>query len=661
MEIDQLKQKLPLPDLMERMGYGEHAVAACCSPLRDDRNPSWGIFQRDGIWLWKDHGTGQAGDEITFIQEALNLSKGAAIKHYRRMCGIETVEATIDMTDPPIDWQAAVAAFTPQAATHLQKWRDYSPTFVQWLKDNRLVGIINSRLAFPIQHDPTTPLNGKTSGAHLLNKNRDGWSVLGGKTMPLLIGENTSNAFVFESQWDAFAWMDRIEWYKEMLAVSCVVVTRGASNGRLIHGLLPSTARIYLVPQNDPLDQKGESPATKWVTTIAKLHPRCLIVATPPEYKDLNEWTVGGATKHDLTAAGDEAEIYIDPDAPILPNAFPWPALLTFKPSEDKDSILGNRWLCRGSSCVWVGGSGLGKSVLSLQAAMHWAAGQPFFGIKPKIPLTSLIIEAENDFGDVAETVQGVQTGLLSAHPTLDFDQVTERVKIARLVNVTGYDFIVQVKELIADHQPDQLWIDPLLCYLGGDINSQEEVGTFVNHLGELALSTGTIIHLIHHTGKPKTAKDTKGMTSADLSYAGIGSSILTNWARAIMVLQTVRGEEGIFQLTAAKRGKRANLQHPKHEFPATSIFLQHSPEGLCWIASDYEPEEGSTGRKKTDIPFARIKSIIEGGFRTKNKTATMLAEEFNVDPKTASRRIDNLIKNGSVGTNQEGDLIWRC
>ena len=662
MEIDQLKEKLPLPDLMERMGYGEHAVASCCSPFREDKNPSWGIFRNpSGIWLWKDHGTDQSGDEITFIQEALTLSKGAAIKHYRRMCGIETIDANIVLADPAIDWQAAVDAFTPKAASQLQQWRDYSPTFVQWLQDNRLVGIINSRLAFPIQHDPSTPLNGKTDGAHLLNRDRKGWSVLGGKTMPLLIGDHHENAFVFESQWDAFAWMDRIEWYKEMSSVSCVIVTRGASNGRLIHGLLPSTARVYLVPPNDPLNDKGESPATRWVEAIAKLHPRCLIVTTPPEYKDLNEWTAGGATKLDLVTAGDEAEVYIDPDAPILPNAFNWPELLTFKPSEDEASILGNRWLCRGSSCVWVGGSGLGKSVLSLQAAMHWAAGQPFFGIAPKTPLTSLIIEAENDFGDVAETVQGVKTGLLSAQPTLDFDQVTERVKICRLVNVTGHDFIVQVKELIADHQPDQLWIDPLLCYLGGDINSQEVVGEFVNHLGELALATGTIIHLIHHTGKPKTAKDTRGMTSADLSYAGIGSSVLTNWARAIMVLQTVRGEEGIFQLTAAKRGKRANLHHPKHELPALSIYLQHSPEGLCWIASDYEPEEAQTGRNKAEIPFVRIKEVIQQAPKTKNGVAKLLADEFNVATKTVSRRIDNLIANNTIGTNQEGDLIWRC
>ena len=150
-------------------------------------------------------------------------------------------------------------------------------------------------------------------------------------------------------------------------------------------------------------------------------------------------------------------------------------------------------------------------------------------------------------------------------------------------------------------------------------------------------------------------------MTSADLSYAGIGSSVLTNWARAIMVLQTVRGEEGIFQLTAAKRGKRANLKHPKHELSALSIYLQHSPEGLCWIPSDYEPEESSVGRNKAEIPFTRIREVIQQGNRTKNGVAELLAQEFKVAAKTASRRIDNLIENNTVGTNQEGDLIWKC
>ena len=84
----------------------------------------------------------------------------------------------------------------------------------------------------------------------------------------------------------------------------------------------------------------------------------------------------------------------------------------------------------------------------------------------------------------------------------------------------------------------------------------------FTGQIDEIAQDTGTLFHLIHHTGKPKTSNDTKGFTTSDLMYAGLGSSVLTNWARAIMVLQGERGEEGTFRLTAAKRGKRAGMEH---------------------------------------------------------------------------------------------------
>ena len=259
--------------------------------------------------------------------------------------------------------------------------------------------------------------------------------------------------------------------------------------------------------------------------------------------------------------------------------------------AEDLECMLGARWLSKGGSCVWVGSSGLGKSVLTLQAAMTWAAGMDFMGIATKGYYKSLIIQAENNLGDVAETVQGVKKGLCAESPTLDFDDLTKRVTIHHLVNSSGLQFIATLKSLIAEYKPDMVWIDPLLCYLGGDANSAEDVSYFTGQIDEIAQDTGTLFHIIHHTGKPKTSADTRGFTTADLMYAGLGSSVLTNWARAIMVLQAERGEEGTFRLTAAKRGKRSGMSH-EYSMRDDYVYLKHSDQGLCWLPSDYEPED---------------------------------------------------------------------
>jgi AAA domain len=67
------------------------------------------------------------------------------------------------------------------------------------------------------------------------------------------------------------------------------------------------------------------------------------------------------------------------------------------------DTLLGNRWLCRGGGVFIVAPSGHGKSVLTAQAAIEWGCGRVSFGIKPAKALRSLVIQAEDDEGDIIE------------------------------------------------------------------------------------------------------------------------------------------------------------------------------------------------------------------------------------------------------------------
>ena len=71
-------------------------------------------------------------------------------------------------------------------------------------------------------------------------------------------------------------------------------------------------------------------------------------------------------------------------------------------------TLLGHRWLCRGGGAFVFGPSGLGKSVFTVQAAVQWGCGQAAFGIRPVGPLHSLIIQAEDDEGDVIEMAKVV-------------------------------------------------------------------------------------------------------------------------------------------------------------------------------------------------------------------------------------------------------------
>ncbi|NDD54510.1 hypothetical protein EBZ39_11655, partial [bacterium] len=136
-----------------------------------------------------------------------------------------------------------------------------------------------------------------------------------------------------------------------------------------------------------------------------------------------------------------------------IPEPYKWEDLVNFKEDSDPTQLLGKRWICRGGSALWVGSSGLGKSVLCLQAAITWACGRDLFGISPHgKPLKSLIVQAENDEGDVAEALQGILKALnLTAD---ELQQVKENIVIVRDCTSTGERFVDRMRRLVEKHKP---------------------------------------------------------------------------------------------------------------------------------------------------------------------------------------------------------------
>jgi RecA-family ATPase len=297
-----------------------------------------------------------------------------------------------------------------------------------------------------------------------------------------------------------------------------------------------------------------------------------------------------------------------------IPEPLSWERLINFKEDNDETVLLGRRWICRGGSALWVGSSGLGKSVLCLQAAICWALGRSFFGIRPHGDgLKSLIIQAENDEGDVAEAVQGVIKAMNLTPEEIAI--VMRNVVIVRDCSSTGEKFVDRVRRLVDKHKPHLTWADPLLAFIGGDLSSQETASTFLrNLLNPLALSAGFAWMLIHHT--PKPMRDGTSYQGHDKAYSGFGSSELTNWARAVLTLAPAgQDEEGqdVYRLEVSKRGKRSGLEqtHKQGEIAATkpsvhpSVFIRHSDHGLAWIESG-EPEKGKKGPKPVEVDWSK-------------------------------------------------------
>lgn len=268
--------------------------------------------------------------------------------------------------------------------------------------------------------------------------------------------------------------------------------------------------------------------------------------------------------------------------------------------TNDVNTLLGQRWLCKGGSCLLVGPSGVGKSSLAMQFAAGWAVGQSVFGIKPVRPLKVLVVQAENDEGDLAEQLNGVREGMgldvFSSPPPETLDLLRKNLIFVRDTTHTGQRFAEAIRLLIEKHRPDLVIFDPLLSFVGGDISKQEVCSQFLRGwLNPISEATGVAWLCVHHTGKPPSDKDArKGWQTSDWSYAGIGSSELTNWTRASMVLRQTG--PGNFQLMLPKRGKRAGATHPDCE-PTSVVWLRHAEGRIHW--EQVQPPEQPTDEQE--------------------------------------------------------------
>jgi len=180
------------------------------------------------------------------------------------------------------------------------------------------------------------------------------------------------------------------------------------------------------------------------------------------------------------------------------PSRFDFADLLNFDKTADPTSVLGNRWLCKGGSLLIVGQSGTGKSSLMMQAAVHWALGRDFFGIKPARPLRAIILQAENDAGDVSEALQDVVAGAYL--DSQERDQLRESLAIFRDTVSTGTAFTAALADLVREHRADIVFVDPLLSFAGIDVSDQEQASKFLRVTEEDAEEVAFRRHVVRRS-----------------------------------------------------------------------------------------------------------------------------------------------------------------
>lgn len=283
--------------------------------------------------------------------------------------------------------------------------------------------------------------------------------------------------------------------------------------------------------------------------------------------------------------------------APIVRNLVD----LTPAHTDDENTLLGHRFLCRACGLLVIGSAGIGKSTGVLQMGIHWSVGRPCFGIQPRQPLKILYVQAENDEGDLCEMRDGVLEHL---------EDLNNEEKIALKRNFicvlesarTAKEFVDDVLEpLLKEHQPDLCILDPVLSYLGGDSSSQEVVGYFLRNLLNPLLQKykcGALV--VHHTPKPTGQPNKNNKLASDYAYAGLGSVEFPNWARAVLIL-SAKDDEGLRELRIAKRfrlgwkdalGKPVNVRLLRQNIGGPLFYTELSAQQVEAIKRRLSPVE---------------------------------------------------------------------
>lgn len=265
-------------------------------------------------------------------------------------------------------------------------------------------------------------------------------------------------------------------------------------------------------------------------------------------------------------------------------------------PIDEAQTLLGTngvRYLCRGGAMLFIGPSGIGKSTAGAQMDIMWALGKSAFGIPAARPLRILTIQAENDIGDLTIMARGI----LGALNLSDEDRNIVRSNTIYVTHrdSTGPSFLTFVRLAVKHYRPDILRIDPFQAYLGADPSDPEKTAAFCrNGLNCITEEHGCAVIVAHHTPKTNNAnRDTTKWKASDWQYSGAGSADLTNWARAVLVVDPIA--EGVFKFIAAKRWPGWDDGAGGKVFER---YFQHAKQTVCWEdASPADAEEAKATR----------------------------------------------------------------
>jgi hypothetical protein len=270
-----------------------------------------------------------------------------------------------------------------------------------------------------------------------------------------------------------------------------------------------------------------------------------------------------------------------------------------------------------------------------MQWGISLAAGVACFGMKVgdcyyKKGIKVLVIQAENDEGDLAEQRDGV----VSVFDPEVIERAGSNLSFISMPDAAGEVFAGRLSALCEFHQPDIVFIDPVFSFLGGDNSAQKDVSHWVRNLIlPIMKRHNCSCVLIHHQNKPQKDAVNAG------AYAMSGSAEWANAARACLNLEAVGN--GVFKLTATKRGDRLAWRDANDEKTLVKYIAHHGGEDengrpiIAW--RDAEESEIPQAPTKGRGAKVTVQDIVNG-LKGRPSTPTKDLQKIVMDDTGAAR-----------------------
>jgi hypothetical protein len=230
------------------------------------------------------------------------------------------------------------------------------------------------------------------------------------------------------------------------------------------------------------------------------------------------------------------------------------------------------------------------------------------------------------------------------------------------LNDLTGFEFMEAVDRFLEQWPAEVVVINPLEAYLGEDTKDKKTIALFFrNWLNPILTKHNCAAIIIHHTPKTNFSDTTKWKAS-DWMYSGSGDAGLTNWARAILVIDPT-DVQGTYKFIAAKRGKRIGWGY---EYPVFETYWSHSrAEGkLLWVPANEAEIKASSKTEKTEDDLLAILPLSEE--LAKVEIQDLAKTKLGIGRDRAWELLKRLVESGKVspklyprkGTNPEKKYI---